>query len=203
MDRMSDMDQDTRRGEELDPVLALAARGLRASPPTALPTDFAARVVQRAGAQIERPTGRQLDGLLRGVGQWLADRFRPQTQRVRPALQWAWVAVFSVATAVLTSHWNGDDAEVVMVRFSMIAPMARSVSVAGDFNDWDAGRINLQDARGDGRWQALVPMEPGVYQYMFLIDGKLWVADPQAVERLDDGFGQQNSLMRIVADDFL
>ena len=35
------------------------------------------------------------------------------------------------------------------------------------------------------------------------IVGKLWVADPQAVERLDDGFGQQNSLMRIVADDFL
>ena len=39
---------------------------------------------------------------------------------------------------------------------------------------------------------------PGVYQYMFVVDGQRWITDPQAAESVADGFGQQNSLMRIL-----
>jgi hypothetical protein len=202
MNQASDMDNEAPRQERLTGSLAQAARALKASPPTPLPQDFAARVVQLAEARAattpstDRPN-RPADRLMR----WLAAGFRPRTRSVRPALQWAWVVALCAVTAVLSSRWRGDDA-VVMVRFSMVAPAAHSVSVAGDFNGWAPAGIRLQDPLGDGRWQALVPMAPGVYQYMFVVDGKIWVADPQAAESMDDGFGQRNSLMRI-ADDFL
>ena len=46
--------------------------------------------------------------------------------------------------------------------------------------------------------KAVVPVMPGVYQYMFVVDGQRWITDPQAAESVADGFGQQNSLMRIL-----
>ena len=204
---MSDMDNDEPLEDKLQGTLAQAAQALKAPPPTALPRDFAARVVRQAGTRADSPLVEPDNGLGDWLAGWLPARlagwFRLRTQTVRPAWQWAWVAALCAVTAVLSIHWSGDDAEVVMVRFSVVAPLASSVSVAGDFNGWTPGRIRLQDLQGDGRWQAVVPMEPGVYQYMFVVDGERWIADPQAAEALDDGFGRQNSLMRIVADDFL
>jgi hypothetical protein len=41
-----------------------------------------------------------------------------------------------------------------------------------------------------------VTLPPGMYEYMFVVDGK-WITDPAADERRDDGFGRQNALLRI------
>jgi hypothetical protein len=85
---------------------------------------------------------------------------------------------------------------VVYVQFVLAAPAASSVAVAGDFNEWDA-RHALEDPDADGIWTGRVPLEPGVHQYMFVIDGTEWVTDPGAERWTDDGFGNRNAVLAV------
>ena len=84
----------------------------------------------------------------------------------------------------------------VYVRLVLLQPDARSVSVAGDFNDWNPGQTKLERSEG-GMWTATIALKPGRYQYMFVIDGKQWVADPLAEEGAGDGFGSQNAVLDV------
>lgn len=82
-----------------------------------------------------------------------------------------------------------------VTRFVFVAPGASSVRMTGDFVGWDPEGIGLQDQRGTGVWTVDVPLTPGVYQYTFIVDGNEWRPDPHAVSQVDDGFGQQNSVV--------
>lgn len=84
----------------------------------------------------------------------------------------------------------------VFVRLVLLQPGAKSVSVAGDFNGWNPGQTQLERSEG-GLWTATIPLKPGRYQYMFVIDGKQWIADPLAAEGAVDGFGSQNAVLDI------
>lgn len=82
-----------------------------------------------------------------------------------------------------------------VTRFVFVAPGASSVRMTGDFVSWDPEGIGLEDQRGTGVWTVDVPLEPGVYQYTFIVDGTEWRPDPHAVSQVDDGFGQTNSVV--------
>ena len=84
----------------------------------------------------------------------------------------------------------------VFVRLVLLQPGARSVSVAGDFNGWNPGQTQLERSEG-GMWTATIALKPGRYQYMFVIDGKQWIADPLAAEGEGDGFGSQNAVLDV------
>jgi hypothetical protein len=84
----------------------------------------------------------------------------------------------------------------VFVRLVLLQPDARSVSVAGDFNGWNPGQTKLERSEG-GMWTATIALKPGRYQYMFVIDGKQWIADPLAEEGAGDGFGAQNAVLDV------
>lgn len=86
----------------------------------------------------------------------------------------------------------------VYVEFVLQAPDADSVSVAGDFTGWEP-RVVLQDPDGDGVWSGRVPLEPGVHQYMFVVDGTRWVTDPHAQHYARDGFGNRNAVLAIAS----
>jgi hypothetical protein len=88
-------------------------------------------------------------------------------------------------------------AEVVFVQFAVEAPGARTVTISGSFNDWAAEATPLSDADGDGLWTALVPLGPGVHQYMFVVDEVEWVTDPRAGRYVDDGFGRSNAVVAV------
>jgi hypothetical protein len=88
--------------------------------------------------------------------------------------------------------------QVVYVQFVLEAPAARSVAVAGDFNEWDGGH-ELEDPDGDGVWTGRVPILPGVHEYMFIVDGNDWVTDPRAGRWSDDGFGNRNAVLAVAA----
>ncbi|MHB8883368.1 MAG: hypothetical protein ACYC69_17905 [Thermodesulfovibrionales bacterium] len=85
---------------------------------------------------------------------------------------------------------------VKTVSLSFNAPEAKAVSLAGDFNKWsvEAGAMKRKD---DGTWTIEVPLKPGIYHYMFVVDGEGWVSDPQAESYRDDGFGNKNAILRI------
>lgn len=95
-----------------------------------------------------------------------------------------------------TISLDGSQQPTVFVRLVLLQPDARSVSVAGDFNGWNPGRTPLERSDG-GMWTATIPLKPGRYQYMFVIDGKQWIADPLATEAATDGFGAQNAVLDV------
>jgi negative regulator of sigma E activity len=82
------------------------------------------------------------------------------------------------------------------VRLSFYAPQARQVAVAGDFNRWTVGS-DVMERRDGGVWTIDLTLQPGRYTYMFVLDGKSWVADPGAESYQDDGFGSRNSVMKV------
>lgn len=80
--------------------------------------------------------------------------------------------------------------------FGYMDASALNVGVAGSFNDWRPQATPMRRA-DDGSWSVTVELPPGAYQYLFVIDGSAWVADPAAARTLEDGFGRRNSLVVI------
>ena len=80
------------------------------------------------------------------------------------------------------------------VRFSIYAPGARNVQLAGDFNNWNASEGVMQDADGQGVWSKVVSLEPGTYQYRFRVDGQ-WGEDPNNPNKVERSFGGMNSII--------
>jgi hypothetical protein len=138
-------------------------------------------------------------GTVRRAFDWLV---RPASVRLSPL-----AGALAAAALVLLFLWQPRDADplldpaaapVVYVQFSLAAPTATSVSVAGDFSDWQPA-FSLEDSDGDGVWTARVPVEPGVYSYMFLVDETSWQTDPNAGRYQDDGFGNRNAVLAVGA----
>lgn len=74
------------------------------------------------------------------------------------------------------------------VTFVLFAPMKASVALAGAFNSWKPEE-NPMAPTESGLWWVTIPLEPGRYQYQFVVDGDLWIADPYAREIDWDGTG--------------
>ncbi len=62
-------------------------------------------------------------------------------------------------------------AEETLHTFSITAPGATSVLLAGDFTDWRNRAIPMRPRR-QGLWQATVPLPPGSHRYRFIVDGE-------------------------------
>lgn len=77
---------------------------------------------------------------------------------------------------------SGAAQEPRFVEFVLKAPKAKRVTIAGDFNDWQPEPMN----GSKGRWQLLLPLPPGRYQYAFQVDG-IWTPDPGAKETAAKG----------------
>lgn len=80
------------------------------------------------------------------------------------------------------------------VLFVLDAPNASRVCVTGAFNDWSRKGIPLERDPQDGLWKVTVDIEPGAYEYRFIVDGA-WIRDPGNKESIPNGFGQENSLL--------
>ena len=83
-----------------------------------------------------------------------------------------------------------------VVTFVLVAPKARSVALAGDFDGWDRTRMPMRRA-SSGLWTLDVPLAPGRYLYAFVVDGRQFVADPSAPRAVGDDFGQPNSVVTV------
>lgn len=90
------------------------------------------------------------------------------------------------------------DKDMVTVRFSLEAPQAQSVFLAGDFSSWAEGALRLDRVEGSGTWELSLKLKRGrAYLYNFIIDGDTWLTDPAQPSVLDDGFGGSSSSLRI------
>lgn len=80
------------------------------------------------------------------------------------------------------------------VLFQYLAPQAKQVLVAGDFNQWVGEPLMRRN--GDGLWQRIIPLRKGGYRYKFLVDGE-WELDPQAPQALENSYGKRDSYVEI------
>lgn len=84
------------------------------------------------------------------------------------------------------------------VLFIILAPSARTVSVAGDFNRWNTDLDRLVGPDEEGFWKTAMRLPAGRYEYLFVINGTDWVQDPAAFAA-DDGLGGANSVIIVGA----
>lgn len=174
-------------------TLDAAAAHLRAVPAP----DLAARVMAALPAQA--PT---VSAWRKAAG-WLWNP-RPVRLTFRPAYAFAGAAFAAVAAIVIPTLDPGDAgrvavtapaqqtaAPVVYVQFRLESAQARQVALAGTFTGWQP-TLQLEE-KEPGVWTALVPLKPGVHDYVFVVDGERWVPDPNAPQQVDDSFGGTNS----------
>ncbi len=132
----------------------------------------------------------------------------PQKKRIfswmpRPALIGALslviILVFAFVKFPIFNLGKKELMDMVKVQFmlNLQDAQAKTVSIVGDFNDWQVGKNVLSDPDGDGIWTGEITLKPGKYQYVFVIDGKRWIPDPRAKEISKDGFGGVNSVIEV------
>jgi len=157
--------------------------------------DFPAEIDKTAGrgslAPMPSPAG-LADDVMTAIG-----RRNHHRLVLSPILAAAAAAIFVVGLG-LGLFFAKRNSDMIKVTFSLDAPQASSVYLAGDFNAWSGKGYELRKAGTDGTWQIMIPLEKGkVYVYNFVVDGSTWIADPAVPARIDDGFGGSGSLLRL------
>ncbi|MGQ9603873.1 MAG: AAA family ATPase [bacterium] len=100
----------------------------------------------------------------------------------------------AVKGAIADSSRDGGPIPVAGgILFRISAPYATKVQLAGDFNSWQHP-IELNDDDGDGIWITIARLDPGTYQYKFIVDGE-WKPDPTNRLTVDDAHGGLNSIV--------
>ena len=107
----------------------------------------------------------------------------------------ALIALALLFSGCRTTH-SPDSTGLPAVSFSIIAPDARTVSVTGSFNRWDANSHPLSGPDRLGQWTVTVLLPPGRYEYLFIINDVEWIADPEAPS-VDNGLGGRNSIVTV------
>ena len=134
---------------------------------------------------------------------WM-DRIKKQISI--PRLSFRLVGAAAVTAVVMffafTFIFNTPDTSPICsaeVQFSLRISdgKAHTVAVAGDFNGWSPQANILEDPEGDGIWTGTLKLEPGRYEYMFVLDGEKWFPDPNALRYVKDGFGNRNAILEI------
>ena len=133
-------------------------------------------------------------------------RDRIKKQISIPRLSFRLVGAAAVTAAVMffafTFIFNTPDTSPICsaeVQFSLKISdgKAHTVAIAGDFNGWNPQANLLEDPDGDGIWTGTLKLEPGRYEYMFVLDGEKWFPDPNALRYIKDGFGNRNAILEI------
>ena len=75
---------------------------------------------------------------------------------------------------------------------------ASGVALVGNFNAWDP-HADIMHVLADGSFSFEIALNPGTYQYKFVLDGHEWIADSTG-ERQPDNYGGENSILRVRRD---
>lgn len=75
------------------------------------------------------------------------------------------------------------------------APTADSVHLMGDFNKWNE-KAHPMKMGADGVWKKTLMLQPGKYEYRFLVDGQ-WQNDPANEHTCLNCFGTKNNVLEV------
>lgn len=95
----------------------------------------------------------------------------------------------------MAKNGNKGKSSIKKVEFSLSAPQARSVFVAGDFTEWNPSSHPLKQDK-KGVWRIFLRLNPGQYEYRFFVDGE-WQNDPNCCSFRENPFGTSNCLKTV------
>ncbi len=84
------------------------------------------------------------------------------------------------------------------VTFRYKNPSASEVFLAGSFNEWNPNALKMQ--REGDEFVATLELAKGEHEYKFVVDGKEWKEDPQNPNKVSNGLGSENSVIRLPAE---
>ncbi|MDD2548797.1 MAG: alpha-amylase family glycosyl hydrolase [Bacteroidales bacterium] len=70
----------------------------------------------------------------------------------------------------------------------------KTVQLAGQINDWNPAKTNLQN--DNGVWRTNLLLNPGKYHYQLVVDGE-WILDPANPNTVDNNIGGVNSVLQV------
>lgn len=182
---------------ELNAHEALLQSVLLAIPEDPMP-DLSGRVLRGIELAAPAPAPRNP---ARTAWSWL---WQSRSVTLRPAYAFAAAAVLIIGLTLRETPQVPATASLaaapapVLIQFRLDAPDAQQVSLAGDFTGWKPEYQLLQTQTGV--WTIVVPLQQGMHEYAFIVDGERWVPDPHA-PFVQDGFGGENSRVAVIAPD--
>ena len=81
------------------------------------------------------------------------------------------------------------------VEFTIAAPDAKNVSIAGQFNDWNAQAMPMKKEK-NGLWKIKLKLPAGKNEYKFVVDGS-WINDAACPDSVPNTFGTSNSVVTV------
>jgi len=74
---------------------------------------------------------------------------------------------------------------------------ADSAVLAGDFNDWSLSATPMKQLK-DGSFSVTVSLPAHCsYQFRYVLDGNIWLNEPEADGYVTNEFGEDNSVIRV------
>lgn len=81
------------------------------------------------------------------------------------------------------------------VEFVFHSPEAKSVCLAGEFNDWNIESIHMKK-ENEKDWKTTIDLPPGRYEYKYFVDGA-WAEDTPDAEITSNAFGTKNFVIHV------
>lgn len=182
-------------------ALTLATQPFRELPEVDVAPAVLRTITQRRTVDVaDRRTRGVLQGIVAAIAGWL---WAPRTVTLRPAFGLAaagvaavvWMTQIASVGAPATGPVEAAATPQMVVEFRLAAPDAQAVALVGDFNAWQPEHQLRETA--PGVWTVSVALEPGVYDYGFMVDGATLRLDPLA-PRVADGFGGESSRLAVL-----
>jgi len=95
----------------------------------------------------------------------------------------------------MTRSKSSQETKNQKVIFSVEAPQAKEVFLAGDFSNWNP-KAHPMKKNANGEWKKVLMLSPKTYEYKFLIDGE-WKDDPRNDQRCLNSFGTINNILNL------
>ena len=97
--------------------------------------------------------------------------------------------------AKLSDYYGVQQVEQAIV-FVTLYPRADDVKIAGDFNNWQPEKTNMEKVGQSGVWQSKLNLPKGKYRYRLVVDGQ-WQQDPYNGQTELNPFGGFNSIVEV------
>lgn len=105
------------------------------------------------------------------------------------------VATQPIGVGDLVPVANTGEEPLVVHQFTYYQKGLKSISVVGEFNDWDDDSTSLMEV-SPGVWTISLHLRPGVYEYQYILNGTQRVTDPTMPQTSSD-FGSPNSVVKV------
>jgi 1,4-alpha-glucan branching enzyme len=115
-----------------------------------------------------------------------APAVEPMAQAARPAL---------TIDEKLSDYYGVNQIQDAMV-FVTLYPRAKSVQIAGDFNNWQPATTAMERVGDSGVWQVKMKLPHGTYRYRLVVDGQ-WQQDPYNERTELNPYGEYNSIVDV------